>query len=376
MRRHFQGLNALRFYAALSVVVQHIMHSPTDWFGDKPLPEGINLFFLSSNDAVDLFFVLSGFLIFYLLLAERESTGFVHVPRFYLRRVLRIWPVYFAVIGMAVIVLPLLVPGIASPFAARPALALLLLTFLGNFAFVLYMPFPPLEHLWSIAIEEQFYLIAPHLMKLRVHLWKILLVGLLAYWVLRIFAEMSLPPAISAFLLLMRYDYIAIGGLFACALYMQSPLLKLIYHPVAGIAALAVFVGLVIFAPNTLNHPPLYVFGTGIVYGVLLLNISTNERFFLRLNQSALEYGGKLTYGIYMYHPLILLVFRSLFYGKMDFGVYQVVIYPVVITLTLAVAWLSYRTFETGFLNLKDRYKPGVTPSPVPSLAPQESASR
>lgn len=59
----FPGLNALRFYAAISVLVQHVMVSPRDWFGVEPLPDTLGRLFINGTDAVHMFFVLSGFLI-------------------------------------------------------------------------------------------------------------------------------------------------------------------------------------------------------------------------------------------------------------------------------------------------------------------------
>ncbi|MEP6985313.1 MAG: acyltransferase family protein, partial [Chloroflexota bacterium] len=96
MKIHFKGLNALRFYAAVSVVVHHVMYNPNVWYGLPNLPDTVGRFFINGTDAVHLFYVLSGFLITYLMLVERERTGTVSVKKFYLRRVLRIWPLYFA----------------------------------------------------------------------------------------------------------------------------------------------------------------------------------------------------------------------------------------------------------------------------------------
>jgi peptidoglycan/LPS O-acetylase OafA/YrhL len=74
-KKYFKGFNALRFYAALSVVVQHFSYSPHDWFGAALLPVTLEVLFLNGTDAVNLFFVLSGFLITYLLLLEQAQSG-------------------------------------------------------------------------------------------------------------------------------------------------------------------------------------------------------------------------------------------------------------------------------------------------------------
>lgn len=350
---YFRGLNALRLYAAVSVVVQHIAFSPSDWEGVPRLPDTLGRLFINGVDAVNLFLVLSGFLIMYLLLSERDFTGTVSVSKFYLRRILRIWPLYFFVLLLAGGVLPLVIPGFDSPLSS-PTLTALLIFLLGNLAFALYFPFPPLEHLWSIAVEEQFYLVAPHLLRIRRPLHHLLLLFLFVYWLVWLAAQVFMPPLV-ALLELMRYDCIAVGGLFACAVFYRWPALRLIYHPAAGLAAVGAVAAAALFA-----QPPVplgYTLVTAAAFGVLIVNVSTNARFFLKLEHPWLEHGGRLSYGIYMYHPLLLLAFYKLFYGKLDMTLYMILVYPVIIGLTLLVAHFSYYYFEQPILRLKDRFK-------------------
>jgi peptidoglycan/LPS O-acetylase OafA/YrhL len=367
LKIHFKGLDALRFYAALSVVIQHIRFSPSDWYGEPRLPDTIGRFFINGTDAVNLFFVLSGFLITYLLLAERQNTGSVSVRGFYLRRILRIWPVYFLIIGLSAFVLPAIVPGYHSPLAANPALAFLLLLFMGNFAFVVFFPYAPLEHIWSIAIEEQFYLTIPHLFRRKLPLPKLLIGFLLGFWLAWIIVNAPVvPSAFASFLAMMRYDCIAIGGLFACALYYQWPVLRWIYHPAAGWLSLMVVALAAMFVQPTVDL--VYTTFTCFMFGVLILNVSTNERFFLKLDYRWLNYGGKISYGIYMYHPLLLLVFHAWLYRRIDDDLYGFIIYPLVIVTTLVVAVLSYEGFERRLIALKDRFKPA--PAVLPEVIP------
>ncbi len=92
----FPGLNALRFFAAAIVILMHI-HSNQGVVGLPQLPAFAILF--KGLYGVSFFFVLSGFLITYLLLKENKKTGSVNVKQFYLRRVFRIWPLYFIVVA-------------------------------------------------------------------------------------------------------------------------------------------------------------------------------------------------------------------------------------------------------------------------------------
>src|SRR5262249_31635128 len=92
-RVYFPGLNTLRFLAAFSVLIQHTESCPELFgLGNKVI---LGHLCLTGHDSVGLFFVLSGFLITYLLLTEQGHTGRVRVGKFYLRRALRIWPLYY-----------------------------------------------------------------------------------------------------------------------------------------------------------------------------------------------------------------------------------------------------------------------------------------
>ncbi len=354
MKIHFKGLNALRFYAAISVLVQHVMYSPRDWFGTPLLPDTLGRLFINGTDAVHLFFVLSGFLITYLLLAEREKSQTVSVRWFYFRRILRIWPLYFMILLLAAFVLPVLIPGYSSPLS-NATFTFLMVFFLGNVAYAMFYPFPPLEHLWSIAIEEQFYLIIPHLARSGANLLR-LFVGIIIIWCTILIGFSLLPPnGLSAIIGTMRYDCIAVGGLFACLLYGKNSALKWIYHPAAWGVSLAAVALMALFIQPTESLP--YTIPTSFVFGILIVNVATNPQFPLKLDHPVLEYLGDLSYGIYMYHPLLLLVFYKTFYGTMDLGLYQLVSYPTVMLLTIGLAAFSYRFYEKPFLRLKERFK-------------------
>ena len=103
---YFRGLNSLRFFAAFLVVLQHaesIRH-------DKGLPSLIHLgIFNNGAEAVSFFFVLSGFLITYLLLKERKDTNETSIKRFYIKRVFRIWPLYFLLVFIGIVFQPIFI---------------------------------------------------------------------------------------------------------------------------------------------------------------------------------------------------------------------------------------------------------------------------
>jgi peptidoglycan/LPS O-acetylase OafA/YrhL len=152
---HFSGLNALRFFAAYFVLLHHgetIRHK----FG-LPNFEGYS-FFQNGALAVSFFFVLSGFLITYLLLTEIQKTGDVSLKKFYWRRVLRIFPLYYLLVIIGLIIIPVLLHFINYPntqpydTATGGVLFLFFLSFVVNSAFGSHL----LEPLWSIGVEEYF----------------------------------------------------------------------------------------------------------------------------------------------------------------------------------------------------------------------------
>ena len=166
---YFPGLNGIRALAALSVLLAHI--SSYKWrFGFTKSPS-LTKVLLSGSDAVILFFVLSGFLITYLLLTEIQKTGTVSIKKFYVRRMLRIWPVYYLILFLGLVGLPLLVQalryqGSFMPSAASPMQIILYIIMLPNAAAFFGALLPGISQLWTIGIEEQFYLLWPALSKL------------------------------------------------------------------------------------------------------------------------------------------------------------------------------------------------------------------
>ncbi|MEP6988752.1 MAG: acyltransferase, partial [Chloroflexota bacterium] len=248
-----------------------------------------------------------------------------------------------------------IIPDFKNPLS-NPVLAALLVLFQGNIAFILYYPFPPLEHLWSIAIEEQFYLFIPHVGKSGAKLVKVFITIIVFWWSLMAITGWLMPDNFFTILITyMRYDCIAIGGLFACAYYFKYDVLKWIYHPIVGGLSFVVLVVIAIFIPEAPSIP--YTVFTALSFGVLILNVSTNEKFFLKLDHPWLESAGNLSYGIYMLHPFLLLIFLSAVHTHMAEPIYQFASYPIIITATIVLSWLSYRFFETPFLKLKDTFK-------------------
>ena len=149
-------LDCLRFFAFLGVFVHHTIPKEPSFFQKHGLPEVLSNFSYAGAFGVDLFFCLSAYLITELLLREKELTGHLNVKAFYIRRILRIWPLYFFFLFFGY---GLTYFDTSQVFRGRQLLAFLLL--IGNWASAMTYINSVAVPLWSVSVEEQFYLLWP-----------------------------------------------------------------------------------------------------------------------------------------------------------------------------------------------------------------------
>jgi len=348
---YFPGLNALRFYAAISVVIAHIATNFGDLRKQSSAYPLLDALVIDAQTAVSLFFVLSGFLITYLLLAERGKTGTIRIRQFYTRRILRIWPLYYGIAFICFVLLPPLLGS--SYFLYSPPLrsVLLVIFLLPNWV----GPLGPLGHLWTIGLEEQFYIVWPWVAKNPERLLKVIF-GI-------VFLKLVLAPVVSAFnsdammnlFLGSRFECMAIGALGAYLYYENHRLLRLIYDwRVQAFTWMAFIFLMLVDVPVT----AVVNFVVSIIFVVLILNISTNPNGWLKIENPVLNYLGTISYGIYMVHfpVLYVLLFMLREWGVEEGHVYNLIAYTVTIGLTLLIAAASYRWFESPFIKLKSRF--------------------
>ena len=152
-RLYLPGLNGIRAVAALTVLFSHMFSPFGDW-GLEPLSFRIPW----PEEPVTTFFVISGFLITYLLMNEIGKTDDVSIPKFYMRRILRIWPLYYVYMILAIVA----VVCLNSPMDES---VWYYTFFSGNISFALGIGLIPLFHYWSLGVEEQYYLWYPWVVK-------------------------------------------------------------------------------------------------------------------------------------------------------------------------------------------------------------------
>ncbi len=162
-RFYFENLDGLRFICFLMVFLYHSFHTDFDFIKAEPLYKFVDKgLFGNGNLGVNFFFVLSGFLITYLLIKDKKETGKIHIAHFWMRRILRIWPLYFFCVFFGFVVFAWLKQALGQP-VNETAHLWNYLTFTSNFD-LLYNGSPDasvLSVLWSVAIEEQFYFVWP-----------------------------------------------------------------------------------------------------------------------------------------------------------------------------------------------------------------------
>lgn len=357
---YFPNLNGLRFIAAFMVVISHIGQFKPYFGYAEWTSEAVKII---GHLGVVLFFSLSGFLITYLLLTEEENFKKISIKDFYIRRILRIWPLYFFVIILALIILPqfqlFIVPGfekavIHEDFGMK---ALLYFTFFANAAQAFYSMIPFAGQAWSIGTEEQFYLLWPLLMsKIKKH--RMLLMFAVVFFYLAVFAFLHthysdfLPAKqhIQKFWWFFTIDCMAIGGFFAIALhtgkYIHWFLNKWLFYIVCIGTIAMISAGIIV--PYINNE--VYAF----LFSIIIVNFAANKSIGISLENKVLHYLGKISYGIYMYHIIaIVLCIKLLAWFNI---MHDWLLIVLSLGLAIVFAAISYQFFESRFIRKKKKF--------------------
>lgn len=369
---YFRNLDGFRFIAALFVIIGHCQHilfdAPTQLRAYSPWAEKLAGF------GVDFFFVLSGFLISFLLFQEIEKTQYVDIKRFYIRRILRLWPLYF-IVGIISILFasPLLMwLGLVNHSQHWPDIGtnlFFLATFSINFQTLLgYMndySSPLLGHFWSLAVEEQFYLLwAPLIFVFRKKITLIVALMLLIGAYVTFF-----PPSIFSvwygnnawatpiFFPIHRCFHFGLGALIAL-LVIRNTLFKL-----PKFVSIILQVAVLIPICDYLFGVHFYEIGLeriiqGVIAAILIL-IAISSTSMLPFEVRWMKYFGKVSFGIYIFHIVaIRVVFKLLLDAQISpNSTLFLWLFPVLSSiLSVGLAILSYEFIEKKFLALKSRF--------------------
>ena len=355
---YIKQLDSVRAIAVLLVIASH-------WLFDNPVIIAIQ----AGRLGVDTFFVLSGFLISGILLrnrAEIESSAGNKadaIKNFFIRRGLRIFPIYYLTIFILFALGDETHTHIKENF-------IYFLTYTSNFYFYKNDAWDGiLSHLWSLAVEEQFYLIWS---------WFILfiprerlLAGIIVFIGIGVVANYTLRNSFDLVLPFTCFDAFGLGALLAFAVFKQFDLAKI--YRIVGLAILAC-VGVMLDSvlrrhamviPARTVHSIIALF---VIIYIIYKREKGQEQFFI-LNNKLLIFLGKISYGMYLYHvPLsqnnaYLHKYINSYFPSFIVRHETYVLFAENFLLLVALSWLSWVLIERPILKLKDNFN--YQPHPI-----------
>ncbi len=302
-----------------------------------------------------MFFTLSGFLITFLMLKEKEKEKKLNVKNFYIRRILRIWPLYYLyiIISLATIYFYNIKIDNSSIYYYVFCAA--------NIPYILDRSLPFLYHYWSLGVEEQFYLFFPIIARLaNKRLFKISIGIILVYYILKVvfwvlYHQYNIPiPYLT--LEVTRFQSVLIGVVGAIFyFYKNSLFFSISTHKLTqAISWLIIF----LLAVNQF-HIASIIDGelVSVISIFLIMGQITKKNNLINLENSLCNFIGKISFGIYVIHSILIYYFSKfippLNPNKM---INYFLVYAIITGSTIMLAYLSYEFFEKRFLKLKLKY--------------------
>ncbi|OSZ77333.1 hypothetical protein CAP36_13075 [Chitinophagaceae bacterium IBVUCB2] len=356
-RSYYPALDGLRGVAILLVVFLHNF--------------GFMNYFFFGWLGVDLFFVLSGFLITDILLKTLDKPNFLR--NFYMRRVLRIFPLFYLTLIICLLILPNIKSiNINSSYYTNNQFWLW--TYLQNWLYIFKEPYGDkiLLHTWSLAVEEQFYLVWPFIIllirspkKLLVVASFILVAVIIARYAIWMYKVEDL--AYSSLYTFTRIDGLCIGSMLALLMRTYPNFLKKYTTLIVLLMAAINFGFYFINNQQSVTLPYLAFVGYttfAVLFGILVYEAVTGESRMIQVlfNNAILKFFGKISYGLYVYHwPVYILLFpyfRDIIFNNINLSYRIAEISGGIIVTTAAVllSLFSYHYFEKPFLRLKNKY--------------------
>jgi len=369
-RHHYPALDGVRALAFLMVFGQHYVNLPWGWAG------------------VDLFFVLSGFLITGILFDTQRRRH--RVRDFYVRRVLRIFPLYYGVLLTIFLLTPLAhwqwnrywlawplflgnLVRFLHPYSTNPAYLAVtpgLLVTRGGMQFYI-------GHLWSIAVEEQFYLVWPavvFLVRDRRRLLCICGAVIAVLPVLRVVSLVYLPGRFAELdwnysVTPLRLDSFLMGGAAALLLRGSERWLLMGARWIGGVVAsvVTVYLALTLRLHGYLLPPWRFTWAITVIdllaTALVVMALVSTGWIYRVLSARPLRWLGRLSYGAYVFHVIAIRVYQG-WAMRLGGALPLLARYPrlttaaIALPATLALAWLSFRFVESPFLRLKQRFAP------------------
>lgn len=354
-RRWLDGLRAIAILGVFVHHIQHLIYKGGPIFGWLFLPFG--------SLGVDIFFVLSGFLITSLLLEEYQSSETINLKHFYIRRALRLLPALLILLAFTILFAILVLPKEEARWTMD--LSVIALFYGTNWVFAMGGPGSDwLGHLWSLAVEEQFYLVWPValliLLRLRIAKQSIALLTLILVGGICVYRVCMVSPMVAPTRIYAgtdtRADSILIGCLVAMAVSWHMLRLTAFTISVVKIAGLLSAIAAIAFlldiwgiARNTLYETGFTFFAVAVGVFIFRVMVISAERYVRFLESRYLVWIGKLSYSLYLWHFFAINITLKL-------QIPRAVCALISVTIAFGFAISSYYIVELRFLRLKSRF--------------------
>lgn len=364
--KYFLNLDSLRSIACLIVLFAHTFElSNFSMLVGEVRAGNPALFFLNGGNGVQIFFTLSGFLITYLLLHEEETKFKVNILHFYIRRILRIWPMYFFTVFVGLLFYPLL-KAILNQDLNWAYTKIYHFFFLSNVDIYYVEKYFPgrdaaiVDITWSVSIEEQFYLVWPLLLLIPLSkIQRIILLSLLgtAAVVFQLYNHSN--PELNYYSTWSCALNLIGGGLLAFALYdyIQEKTVLIIPKWFNLLCYVIIFIA-VIFKPFSIDYlVSRWLLILSVLYIIMDQTANTNRLFALS-NIPLLQSFSKLTYSVYLVHPMVQLAILQItkLLNLSSTQSLEFIKFFLTIIITIGFSLVTYTFIEKKFLGLKNKF--------------------
>jgi peptidoglycan/LPS O-acetylase OafA/YrhL len=361
--KYFSELNALRFIGFIGIFFGHIFFSQDLKIVNSKL---YSIFFdygkILGYISLDSFFVLSSFLITWKALEELKISGNFRFRNFLIRRTLRIWPLYFLIvlIGFSIQYLSSYFNLETSDLPSFWSFLFFVLNFdiiVNGYEFLFFMVF-----MWSISVEEQFYIFWAIILKFCQKF--LLIISIFLIVVSLIFRLYVLGDNLSLnFNTISALGNFGVGAISAMMAFKTTYLFNLIRNMSKTQIMIMYLMMITVFVlmPYLTKYALFIVFQKllfSIFYAFIILEQSYCTNSFFKVSiLKKFNFYGKISYGLYCYHGIIITIVMSLSYYLNSSLFNSLVLYPIIIFIsTLIISVISFRYYESKFLKIKNKY--------------------
>lgn len=368
---YFENLDGARFLSFFMVFLYHSFYTEIPEIKESKIYKLFTeTLFDNGNLGVNFFFVLSGFLITYLLIDERVKFNKINIGYFYARRILRIWPVYFFCVFFGFFIFPQ-IKLLFGQTSNESASLVYYLTFINNFDFI-NKGLPDssvLSVLWSIAVEEQFYFVWPLILVIfpLQKYW----IPFLCLWLTSIIFRANFDTYLMhEFHTLSCISDMVIGAFAAWLIYFNNTFKNLITSLSKFKIGLIYLLLLIVFLFRQelfLENYVLRIFERsfiGIIFCLVILEQTYSVNSFFKFsNFPKFSNLGQISYGLYCYQFIgILIAIKITGILGLNKQLWQVIIIDtsLALSLTILISYISYRFYETPILRLKKHFTQSI----------------